>query len=113
MIYRRFTMVRDFLGALARYLAHVGEVIFALLLSLVFGGIAISYVENIRLGDAIYFAFVTGLSIGYGDITPHTVWGHLISISIGFVGMVFVGISAAIATRALADVTRKDSQAKF
>ena len=104
--------MRDFLRAFARYLAHVGEVIFALLLSLVLGGIAISYVENIRLGDALYFAFVTGLSIGYGDITPHTVWGHLISISIGFVGMVFVGISAAIATRALADVSRKETKSR-
>ena len=66
-------------------------------------------VEDIPLGDAIYFAFITGLSIGYGDISPATAGGQLISILIGLFGMLFVGITVAIATRALADVTRRDS----
>jgi hypothetical protein len=88
---------------------HLGEVIVSLVLLILLGGVTISWAEGIRLGEAIYFAFVTGLSIGYGDITPDTAWGRLISVLIGFVGMLFVGISVAIATRALADVVREDS----
>ena len=59
-----------------------------------------------RMCEAVYFAFITGLSIGYGDITPDTALGRLISVLIGLVGMLFVGITVAIATRALADVVK-------
>ena len=62
---------------------------------------------DIPLGQGIYFAFITGLSIGYGDISPKTGWGCVVSVGIGMIGMIFVGMTVAIATRALADVTRE------
>ena len=54
--------------------------------------ITISRVENLEIGDGIYFAFITGLSIGYGDITPVTAWGRVVSVFIGLIGMIFVGV---------------------
>ena len=60
--------------------------------------------EGIPLGKAIYFACITGLTIGYGDITPETGWGMIASVAIGLIGMIFTGITIAIATRALADL---------
>ena len=38
--------------------------------------------------------------------------GKVLSIAIGLIGMVFVGITVAIATRALADVARQVSNNK-
>jgi hypothetical protein len=100
----------EFVRAFARNALHVREVITSLLMLIVLGGVTISQVEkNIKLGEAIYFAFITGLSIGYGDISPHTAWGRVISVLIGLVGMLFVGITVAIANRALADVARRES----
>jgi hypothetical protein len=64
-------------------------------------------VENRELGEGIYFAFITGLSIGYGDITPATAWGRVVSVLIGLVGTIFVGLTVAVATRALADSIRE------
>jgi hypothetical protein len=61
-------------------------------------------VEGIPLGRAIYFACITGLTIGYGDITPKTGCGMIASIAIGLIGMIFTGITIAVATRALADL---------
>jgi voltage-gated potassium channel len=60
-----------------------------------------SYVDGIPLGDALYFTFITGLTIGYGDITPTTIAGRVLSVVTGVIGVIFVGIIVAVATRAL------------
>jgi len=94
--------VRHFVG----YVLYVREILAGLLTLLLLGGVAISHLERIRLGEALYFAFITGLSIGYGDITPRTAAGRVVSIVIGLIGMIFTGLTIAIATRALADAVR-------
>ena len=99
----RFRLFREFIQTLARYALHVRELIVSLVLLILLGGFAISKLEEIKLGDAIYFALITAFSIGYGDITPQTTLGKIVSVAIGMVGMLFVGITVAIATRALAD----------
>ena len=106
MIVKRLELIAEFLRAFARNAMRIREVILTLLLMIVFGGVTISQVEDIGLGEAIYFAFITGLSIGYGDITPESAFGRSVSVLIGLVGMLFVGITVAIATRALADLAK-------
>lgn len=103
----RITAFSDFVSHLFRYVLYVREVIIGLLSLLILGGVLISKLENIPLGQGIYFAFITGLSIGYGDISPKTGWGCVVSVGIGMIGMIFVGMTVAVATRALADVTRE------
>ena len=78
-----------------RYAFYLRRVLSGLLVLLLLGGFTISRVENLGMGDGIYFAFITGLSIGYGDITPTTGWGRVVSVSIGLVGMIFVGLTVA------------------
>jgi voltage-gated potassium channel len=103
----RIKMFNAFVGTFVKYAMHIREVIGALIVSIVIGGFAISKLEGISLGDAIYFAFITGMSIGYGDIVPHTTAGKVVSVAIGLVGMLFVGVTVAIATRALADTAKR------
>jgi hypothetical protein len=90
-------------GYFVRYALHIREVLVGLLLLIVLGGVAISRIEGIDLGEGIYFAFITGLSIGYGDIHPTTGWGQVVSVAIGLIGLIFTGVTVAVATRALAD----------
>ena len=104
---KRIGIFIKFIQTFARYTLHVREVIGVLLLLIVLSAFVISSLENINLSDAIYFAFITGLSIGYGDISPGTTIGKFVSIGIGFIGMLFIGITVAIANRALA-ATVKD-----
>jgi hypothetical protein len=106
MISTRLAEFNQFVRLFFRYTLYIRESILSLLALLVLGGFAISKLEGIKLGDAIYFAFITGLSIGYGDIAPQTAWGRVVSIAIGLIGMIFVGLSVAIATRALADTVK-------
>ena len=104
---RRVHELSTFLGYFLRYLLIVREVIVGLLLMLLLGAAAISIVEERTLGESIYFSFITGLSVGYGDIAPQTIWGRVVSVAMGFVGMIFVGLTVAVATRALADTVKR------
>ncbi len=111
-MHKRINTFIDFVRHFFRYALLVREVLIGLLFYLLLGGVAFSYLEGIPISDAIYFAFITGLSIGYGDITPKTGTGCLVSIGIGMIGMIFIGITVAIATRALADTNRVRSEHK-
>jgi hypothetical protein len=93
------------------YLIHfswlVRSVILAQVGLVLAGAVTIAAVEKMALGDAIYFAFITGLTIGYGDIVATTTTGRTVSVVLGFVGITFTGLVAAIAVRALHETVPK------
>jgi uncharacterized membrane protein len=49
----------------------------------------------------LYFTFVTGLTIGYGDISPVTLAGRIVAIMTGILGILITGLVVAIAVYAL------------
>ncbi|TWT81258.1 Ion channel [Planctomycetes bacterium CA13] len=100
-----FTVVRFF----SKYVFIVRHLFIVLLVQMVLGGVLISYLEGLQVGESIYFAFITGLTIGYGDIEPVTTWGRVVSVGIGINGMLFTGLTVAVATRALADTVKQFS----
>ena len=53
------------------------------------------------LGDGLYFAFVTVLTIGYGDLVPRQPLTRFLAILIGLFGVVLTGLIAAVAVHAL------------
>jgi len=64
-------------------------------------GVVISIVEKIDFWNAQYLSFVTALTIGYGDLTPHTPFGKIICIILAIIGMVFIGIMTAAAIKSI------------
>jgi uncharacterized membrane protein len=54
-----------------------------------------------RFGDAVYFSFVTGLTIGYGDIVVKSTLGRCVALFIGFIGIIFTGLVIAAAVEAV------------
>ena len=85
----------------------VRHVVLGLLVQIIIGGVVIGYLEDLDVGESMYFACITGLTVGYGDIEPVTAWGRVVSVGIGFVGMLFTGMTVAVATRALADTVKE------
>jgi hypothetical protein len=47
------------------------------------------------------FTFVTGLTIGYGDLSPRHVVSRLLAVVIGFAGIVLTGLVVALCVEAL------------
>jgi voltage-gated potassium channel len=57
--------------------------------------------EKMAFADALYFTFVTGLTIGYGDIAPVTLIGGIVAILNGLQGILMTGLIIARAVFAL------------
>ncbi len=80
---------------------RVKAIIAVLLLFIVVGAFLMASIEQLPFGEAIYFSFITGLTIGYGDIAPGTPTGRIISILLGVNGILFTGLVVAAAVHAL------------
>jgi len=73
----------------------------AFLVLILVGAAVIADVENMPLGEAVYFSFITGFTVGYGDIAPITTIGRIVSILLGFIGILFTGLVVAVIVRAV------------
>lgn len=104
---KRLPLFAEFLRAWIRYTSYVREILGTLFLILLIGSVLIWHYEDISFVDAIYFTFITGLSVGYGDITPETTMGKMVSVCIGIIGVFIVGLSVAIGARALSDTAKR------
>jgi voltage-gated potassium channel len=90
-----------------RAIWHVKAVIVVLFALVVAGGGAVTHVEKMPFGDALYFAPVTGLTIGYGDIIVKTTLGRWIALLIGLVGILFSGLMVAVLVHAVQESMKK------
>jgi hypothetical protein len=81
--------------------ARVWRIILGMFTWLFVNAVAITFVENIPFSDALYFSFITGLTIGYGDISPETGVGRILAVLTGLVGILITGLVVAIAVYAL------------
>ena len=89
---------------------HFGYVLITTIILILLGALAMSYLENIDIGDSIWWSFVTTTSVGYGDIYPTTSLGRIIAVLLMITGLGFVGIlSGTIATYFLAEKKSKNS----
>jgi hypothetical protein len=87
-------------------LMKIKDIFFMLLGWLVVNAVAITYFEKIPFADALYFSFITGLTIGYGDISPVTHAGRVFAVLTGFVGILMTGLIAAVAVYALRETMK-------
>jgi hypothetical protein len=103
-------MRRLFFRALFRQLGVVWPILSGVLSAMIGAGLAIGYFEGWGVGDALYFTFVTGLTIGYGDFTPHRAVSRLLAVGIGFAGILLTGLVAAVIVQALRATTPEGEQ---
>lgn len=59
------------------------------------------------LGTSVYYAIVTMTTVGYGDITPQTPIGRLLSAFVMLLGYTIIAIPTGIVTATIVDETQK------
>ena len=95
------TVRRRFFVALGHAIHLTWPVLSTILAVQVALGLLIGFVEGWSVGDALYFTFVTGLTIGYGDIVPRQALARALAIGIGILGLFLTGVIASIAVQAM------------
>ena len=74
---------------------HKSRLNFLLVVSTIFiviGAVAISLVEGISIGDALWWSFVTFTTVGYGDVLLKTNLGRSIGILLMVIGIGVIGV---------------------
>ena len=99
------TLRRGFFAGLRAGLRVVWPVLSALLGLIVGLGLVIGLLEKWSIQDSVYFAFVSGLTIGYGDLAPTLLLTRVLAIVIGLCGILLTAMVAAVAVRALTVAT--------
>jgi hypothetical protein len=95
---------KTFIDGLGFGLRVVWPVLSMLIAAMVALGVTIGWLEGWSIQDSIYFAFVSGLTIGYGDLVPTRLATRAMAIAIGLCGILLTALLAAIAVKALASI---------
>ncbi len=99
-------MRRYFFGTLFRMLGIVWPILSGVILAMVGPGLVIGFLEGWSVGDSLYFTFVTGITIGYGDLVPHRALSRVLAAVIGLAGILLTGLVAAVIVQALQETAR-------
>jgi hypothetical protein len=108
MMMQNAELRRRFLSAFSRELRVVWPILSVLVSGQLLLGMLVGYLEGWSMSDATYFTFVTGLTIGYGDLVPVRLGTRLIALLIGFSGILLTGLVAAVGVRALQEAAERD-----
>ena len=96
---------RSFLGGLYSGLRIVWPVVSILVGLIAALGLVTRLLEGWSMQESIYFAFVSGLTIGYGDFAPKFLLTRVLAIAIGGCGVLLTAVVAAVAVKALTAAT--------
>ncbi len=82
-------------------IGYLKSVFLSLMTLVVISAAVISLIEDLPFGEALYFSFITGLTVGYGGIVAKTPFARLIAVLLGLIGMITSGILVAVSIRAV------------
>ena len=92
---------RSFVAELFKGLRVVWPILSGLVVLIVALGVVAGLIDGWSVQESVYFSFISGLTIGYGDLAPKTSLGRVLAIVIGVCGVLVTALLAAIAVRAL------------
>ena len=70
-------------------------------------GLLIGKREGWTRGDALYYAFITATTVGYGDFRPRKPLGKLLAVPIAIVGLLATGLVVSVGTAAAVETIKR------
>jgi voltage-gated potassium channel Kch len=102
-------MIGDFIHAHWQLVAELAGLFLILGVVVVVFGMLIAHFDRTSKADGIYFACITALTIGFGDIVPKTGASKIIAVILAMLGLIVFGIVVAVSVHAL-DIALESSQ---
>jgi len=99
---------KRFISEVLTGLRIIWPILSGLLLLIVLLGIVVGSFEGWSVGDSIYFSFVTGLTIGYGELVPKLLLTRVLAMMIGATGILMTALIAAVAVKAFGNVDQRE-----
>jgi voltage-gated potassium channel len=96
----KMDLVYDFIRLFLVVLMYAAPLLLSFLALIVVLGLVIGKREGWSSLDAVYFAFVSATTVGFGDLHPTERLSKLLSIVIAMLGLIFTGIVIAVALSA-------------
>jgi Ion channel len=80
---------------------HIIWPVLSVLLAFIAGvGVVVGLAEGWGVWRGLYFAFITALTIGYGDLVPTRPLTQLLAVLAGFAGITMAALLAGLTVRA-------------
>ncbi len=99
-------MLSEFIAAHLGLLNELSGVFAIFVVLIAAAGVLISRFDGMPLEDAIYFAFITAFTVGFGDLTPRSRGARVITVFLALFGVIIVGVIVAVAVHALDTVLK-------
>lgn len=93
--------VKIFFKSFLSLLCSANRILLIILFLILLLATLIYWFENLNFPESLYMVAITVLTIGYGDFAPKTVAGRILSIPLGFIGIVTMGIFVAATVKAI------------
>ena len=94
-------MVQEFVTAHARLLGELAGVLVIIAVAIVVARAVIARFDRVPLEQALYLAFITAFTVGFGDVAPSSRGARVVTVILAFLGLILVGVLVAIAAHAL------------
>lgn len=101
------TFLLDFIEIYSKGLYYLWPIVLVLLAIISGLGLRIGHLERWSPADALYFAFITATSVGYGDFHPTKHRSKWLAIIIALTGILLTGLIVAVGLEAVAHAFRE------
>lgn len=94
-------MLREFVDAHLGLLYELGGVVLLLVAVVAVCAVMLARFDRIPLEEAMYLAFITAFTVGFGDVTPRSRGARVVAVLLALLGLVLAGVVVAVAVHAL------------
>jgi voltage-gated potassium channel len=85
-------------------------ILLSLITVIILLALIVGHKEGWSTFDSIYWAFITGFTVGYGDIRPLTRLSKILAILIAWTGIMFTGVIVAATVTATSSAIKDNLQ---
>ena len=93
----------EFVRVLGIALFYTAPILVSLALLIVLIGLVVGKKEGWSVEDAVYYAFITATTVGYGDFHPKKPASKYLAITIALIGLLLTGMVVAVGVHAASD----------